>query len=99
MQAWQAWKLSLVRQEGVDASSFCLAGGRGVGRFDDRHGFCTVDGVDMKVHVLGTVNNKKCEFQSGEDCSSSNRDGMGWDGDEKDAAAAATTAERSERGK
>lgn len=29
MQAWQAWKLSLVRQEGVDASSFCLAGGRG----------------------------------------------------------------------
>lgn len=45
---------------------------------------------------------KKGEFQSGEDCSSSNRDGMGWDGDEKDAAAAAaaaTTAERSERGK
>lgn len=79
MQAWQAWKLSLVRQEGVDASSFCLAGGRGgvlmihVGRT-----FCTVDGVDMKVHVLGTVNNKKGEFQSGEDCSSSNRDGMGW---------------------
>lgn len=31
----------------------------------------------MKVHVLGTVNNKKGEFQSGEDCSSSNRDGMG----------------------
>lgn len=59
--------------------------------------FCTVDGVDMKVHVLGTVNNKKGEFQSGEDCSSSNRDGDG-DGDEKDAAAA-TTAERSERGK
>lgn len=39
MQAWQAWKLSLVRQEGVDASSFCLAGGRGVGRFDDRCDF------------------------------------------------------------
>lgn len=31
----------------------------------------------MKVQVLGTVNNKKGEFQSGEDCSSSNRDGMG----------------------
>lgn len=89
MQAWQAWKLSLVRQEGVDASSFCLAGGRV---------FCTVDdGVDMKV--LGTVN-KKGEFQSGEDAVV--RIGMGWDGDEKDAAdaaAAATTAERSERGK
>lgn len=56
--------------------------------------------IGMKVPVLGTVNNKKGEFQSGEDCSSSNRDGMGWDGDEKDAAAAAaTTAERSERGK
>lgn len=41
MQAWQAWKLSLVRQEGVDASSFCLAGGRGA-RFDDEVGmtFC-----------------------------------------------------------
>lgn len=29
------------------------------------------------MKVLGTVNNKKGEFQSGEDCSSSNRDGMG----------------------
>lgn len=69
MQAWQAWKLSLVRQEGVDASSFCLAGGRV---------FCTVDdGVDMKVPTL-VQSIKKGEFQSGEDCSSSNRDGMGW---------------------
>lgn len=33
--------------------------------------FCTVDGVDMEVHVRGTVNKKKGEFQSGEDCSSS----------------------------
>lgn len=44
---------------------------------------------------------KKGEFQSGEDAVV--RIGMGWDGDEKDAAAAAaaaaTTAERSERGK
>lgn len=41
MQAWQAWKLSLVRQEGVDASSFCLAGGRV---------FCTVDdGVELWI--------------------------------------------------
>lgn len=38
--------------------------------------FCTVDGVDMKVHVLGTVNNKKGEFQSGEDAVV--RIGMGW---------------------
>lgn len=63
MQAWQAWKLSLVRQESVDASSFCLAGGRGgvliIGvTFVD-------DGVDMKVHVLGTVNKKKVSFSLG----------------------------------
>lgn len=48
MQAWQAWKLSLVRQEGVDASSFCLAGGRG-GVLMIGVTFCTVDGVDMEV--------------------------------------------------
>lgn len=47
MQAWQAWKLSLVRQERVDASSFCLAGGRG-GVLMIGVTFCTVDGVDMK---------------------------------------------------
>lgn len=99
MQAWQAWKLSLVRQEGVDASSFCLAGGRG-GVLMIGVTFCTVDGVDMKVHVLGTVNKKKVSFSLGK--TAVVRIGMGWDGDEKDAAAAAaaaTTAERSERGK
>lgn len=37
---------------------FLLGGGRG-GVLMIGVTFCTVDGVDMKVHVLGTVNNKK----------------------------------------
>lgn len=74
---------------------------RGVGgRFDDRCDFCTVDGVDMKVGTLVQSIIKKVSFSLGK--TAVVRIGMGWDGDEKDAAAAAaaaTTAERSERGK
>lgn len=54
----------------------------------------------MKVGTLVQSIIKKVSFSLGK--TAVVRIGMGWDGDEKDAAAAAaaaTTAERSERGK
>lgn len=96
MQAWQAWKLSLVRQEGVDASSFCLAGGRGGVLMIGVTFWC---GYERYMYLVQSII-KKVSFSLGK--TAVVRIGMGWDGDEKDAAAAAaaaTTAERSERGK